>query len=126
MYTEEAHVFSAYLLKQEVSEEILLRYSDACKKLNLTGNTSEEKTIKTIIRNPGLLPFADAALAFGNGKHLLRRKLFIMLAILETCPEFYSHFNTQEKSSGKWLAFFFRGCSAVFKMVIGKIILLFI
>lgn len=126
MLLREAKIFSEYLIKEKVSEELLNRYECANQKLNYNGTKRDKKIIAIILRFPYLLPFIDSALAFSNSKSLLRKKIWVMLAILETTPEYYEHYTTKNYNKTKWLSIIFIGCWAILKMMIGKFILIFI
>lgn len=119
----EARVFSRYLTGEVAANHILERYASAIKTLGMDAN---EKIVRVSLRYPALLPFLDSALAFGNTNHPLRQKLLVMLAILETTPEYYRLFTSDNRSRLYWLTIFFRGTAAVLKMLAGKFILLFI
>ncbi|MBC7861741.1 MAG: hypothetical protein IAF38_02130 [Bacteroidia bacterium] len=126
MQEKEAEIFSKYLVKSSPSETLISRYVLACNKLKLAGNAKDEKIVSFAVRNPFFLPLLDAGLTFSKHKSLLRKKIMIMLAILETTPEYYEQFNTKNYSGVKWIGIFFRGCWAVAKMIMGKFILMFI
>jgi hypothetical protein len=121
----EAEIFSRYLIGEIPSVELKERYFAACGKLS-EANNRDARIYRMAVKRPALLPCLDAALAFSDRNALLRRKLLVMLAILETTPEYYTKFSTKDESRWKWIALFFRGCSAVFKIMAGKIILLFV
>jgi hypothetical protein len=126
MQEKEAEIFSKYLVKSSVSGELKKRYVLACQKLKPSGNLRDEKILSFAVRNPFFLPLLDAGLTFSKHKSLLRKKIMIMLAILETTPEYYEAFTTKNYGGIKWVGIFFRACGAVSKMIIGKIILIFI
>jgi hypothetical protein len=126
MSEKEARIFTRYLLNQEPSAELVERYATACKKLRITADIEQVKILDKAIQSPSLIPFLDAAFSFGKQNHLLRRKILVMLAILETSPEFYNDFRTRKHSFVKWIGILFRGSWAIIKMMTGKIILLFL
>jgi hypothetical protein len=113
-------------MNEKVSDELLHRYEAACQKLNFKGTERDEKILSFAIRHPSFVPCLDAALAFSKHKSLLRKKILVMLAILETTPTYYEQFTTKNYDGLKWIGIFFRGCWAVTKMITGKIILIFI
>ena len=126
MLIREAEIFSKYLISEIAPTELLERYVRACNKLNLAGTTRDEKILAFVTRNPSFIPCIDAALAYSKHKSLLRKKILIMLAILETTPLYYEKFTTHNYSRAKWIGIGFRGVWAVKKMILGKIILIFV
>lgn len=122
----EAEIFSRYLSGAQPSPELAQRYADACSRLNLQGDARDVKIVSFAVRHPAFLPLLDAGLAFSAHKSLLRKKLLVMLALLETTTTHYHLFATKDEPRSRWIGLFFRGCGAVVKMMLGKLILIFI
>lgn len=123
---KEAILFTKYLTGTTPSSVLVERYAEACVKLNLSGVEEEDKYLQKILRRPFLLPFVDAALSMRSKKTLLRKKMLVMLAILETTPDYYTFFSSKNFSLFRWAMIFFRGIWAAIKYVIGSFLLLFI
>ena len=123
---KEAVLFTKYLTGTRPSTELIERYVSACVKLNLSVAVSNDKLLQKILRWPLLLPYVDAAISFGNKKTILRKKILVMLAILETTPEFYGVFASKKYSFVGWLLIFLRGIWAIIKFILGSLLLLLI
>lgn len=89
----EAAIFSRYLIGKKISSELIERYRKANTFL-LTERASpgEITVLDSVVRGPWALPFLDAACGLVRPHHLLRKKLLIMTAILETVPMFTDQF----------------------------------
>ncbi len=125
MVRNEAEIFSVYLIGETPSAQLVERYEHASSAIGAI-NERDKKIYEISVKHPSLIPFTDAALAIGDRNALLRKKLLVMLAILETTPEHYEKFRSRNESKLKWISLFFRGGFAVFKMIVGKIILVFV
>jgi hypothetical protein len=111
----EAQVLSKYLIDEICSAEIAKRYEEAVNKLKGSFNEAEEKTWKNMIASPFYLKLVDSGLALANPQSALRKRIFIMLAILECTPEYTSCFLPQQRSIWYLLPLGFRAAmSAVF------------
>ncbi len=83
----EARLFSRYLLGRDPDPEVSARYADACG--SLFGDESDARDAAVVAFARGhawSLPFLDAACGLLDSRALLRRKLLLMLALLETVP----------------------------------------
>jgi hypothetical protein len=123
---KEAIIFTSYLTGTRPSSDIIERYVHACEKLNLSFEGKDEKYTQVVLRRPFLLPFVDAALAPQPKKTYLRKKIWVMLAILETTTAYYPVFTSKNYSFAGWILIFYKGVRSVIKFLIGTIILLFI
>ena len=94
----EAKILSKYLVGKECSEEIIQRYQEAANKLNAGLNDTEQKTWNKMLSSSFYLKLIDSGLAISNPQSALRKRIFIMLAILEASPDFTASFLPQEKS----------------------------
>ncbi len=87
-FAEEGLVLARYLLRgREAAPEAVERYAAACGKLFGGPAAPEDLALLELVRRrPWALPLLDAAAALVRPHSLLRKKLFLMLAILETMP----------------------------------------
>ncbi|HVR75211.1 MAG TPA: hypothetical protein VMT52_12805 [Planctomycetota bacterium] len=83
----EGAILSRYLLGEETEREVLDRYARACHSV-FTGQPSRRDAaiLAFISRHPRSLPFLDAAAGLVDPGSLLRRKLLVMISIVETTP----------------------------------------
>ncbi len=123
---DEARVFGRYLLRREPSATAVRLYCSAMRQRPVDCSSRDATIIRLVMGNRSLLPLIDGALAFSNKRSVLREKLLIMTAILETQPEYAYLFLPQQRAAGYWIIVGLRLCAAAFRLVCGKIILCFI
>ena len=90
----EASALGRYLLGRPAPTEALTRYAEGSLRLfDATGSSPEDLAIVAFVRRHSWsLPPLDAACGLLRPRSLLRQKLILMLAILETMPEVASDF----------------------------------
>ncbi len=117
----EAKVFGRYLIGREVAPHLVERYVQAHGALGaLLGAGEESRAVAFARRRPRLLPFLDAAAALLDPRGLLRRKLLLMLAVLEASPEYAAEFLPRPQSRTLLVARLAgRGIAAAFKAAAG-------
>lgn len=121
----EAQALARHLLKcSNLPERLARRYQEANQKLmNPTLSKGEQTLLDLWHRYPILFPFLEAAHAFPRKDSILRRKALIMLALLETDPEFFVFFEEKPKSLPfLFLQLLWEGITAIFKIGIGYIL----
>jgi hypothetical protein len=123
----EAAILASYLLKQKSSDSRIRELYDRAVELRspLPGGRSE-KILRFALRNKWSIGAIDSALAFGHKNSLLRQRLLIMTAILESQPQYASLFLPQERTWFYNIYIFWVGCRAVMKMMFGKFLLIFV
>lgn len=94
----EALVFGRYLVERDPSEELVDRYRRANEHLFGSPGNEDRVTIEFAVRHPWSLPMLDAAAGLTNTAPLLRKKLLVMTAIVETTPELVDR--TQQEAVG--------------------------
>lgn len=80
----EAILFSRYLVGREPDEALVDRYCRASEAL--FAGRAGDATLDFARRHPWSIPMLDAADGIRGGDSLLRKKLLVMTAILETTP----------------------------------------
>lgn len=84
----EAGWFARYLIGAVPSDALVERYIRAnAKVLHEPPTARDEAVLAFVHRHPWSLGWLDAGTAFTRGAPLLRRKLVVMMAILEATPE---------------------------------------
>lgn len=93
----EADVVCRYLTDKPATGSIRELYSRAFdfKDLNLSGR--EDRVWAKMIKFPFIIPFVDAGLASSKPSSVIRKRIFVMLAIAETQPEYADCFIGQRK-----------------------------
>jgi hypothetical protein len=118
---EEAALFSRYILGRETTAEIKERYAQGCRKL-MGGEPRPEDSaaVDFAVRHPWSLPFLDAAAGLVAPDSLLRKKLFVALAIVEATPEHADFFSPKPHAPlGVIGRLFLWGISSVLKLSVG-------
>lgn len=83
----ECRLFTRYLLGAEPRVGLVERYAAAHRHLLPDAGEPPCRELGFVRRHPRSLPFLDAALGLGRTQSLLRRKIYLMAAILETSPD---------------------------------------
>ena len=84
---EEGALLARYLLGREPPPEAAQRSVGGCAQLFVDPASPEDSALMSFIRrHPWSLPSLDAACGLLRPRSLLRQKLILMLAILETIP----------------------------------------
>ena len=120
----EARIITNYLVGKPCTEELVQRYVEANLKQPIYIAPEEEKLWRKAVRGPYWMAFIDSGLAFVRPKSQIRRKIFVMLAILEASVEYCDDFLPRARN--KVQVFFllvFEGVKAAFFALIGLIII---
>lgn len=89
----EACLFGHYLVGREPPSALARRYVEADRVLfTRDAGLPEQRVMAFILRHPRSLPFVDAAAGLLRPDSLLRRKVLVMAAILETSTPFVDEF----------------------------------
>lgn len=124
---QEAITFGKYLLSGETPDEkSIALYEAAHGYKNLSVPAGEEKLFSFAVRNRWALGAIDGALAFKNPDHIVRRKLLLMSAILESRPKYADLFIPKKRSVFYLIAFGWIGFRAITKAVFGRLLLAFV
>jgi hypothetical protein len=88
---KEARLFARYLIDCEPPPEMIVRYINANRKLCADAAIGiDVKMMKYAVTHPWSVPFLDAAAGFLRPDSLLRKRIYIMAAVLEAST-MYSH-----------------------------------
>ena len=117
----EAQILSKYLVGKECSVEMAERYADAVNKLNAWLSTSEQSIWDKMLANSIYLKMVDSGLAITNPQSALRKRIFIMLAILEASRDFAESFLPQKRSIFYLIPLGFRAGLSALYLVFGTL-----
>jgi hypothetical protein len=123
-WTEECAVFCLYLTGRPPDPPLTGRYLQAQALLFSDDQDAAQTGPVTFARrHPWSLPYLDALLAVLDPQSLLRKKLHVMVAILETTPDFTGLF-FPERQPGllaglKLLGY---GCASMGKLLVGLLV----
>lgn len=94
----EADRLSKYLLGSAAPHAARQAYWKAVERLGCEMNGAESRAWERMMRSSFLLRCVDAGFALLRPASVLRKRIFIMLAVLETEPSLADHFLPQEHS----------------------------
>jgi hypothetical protein len=123
---QEAILLTKYLAKKSPLPEVIKLYEKALQAIPFQFSEKDERIWNFCMHHSWSLGLIDAGLAFGQTYHPVRKRIYIMLAILETQPAYSDCFLPKERSVMYNFYIFFCLVKAAFKMVVGKILLWFI
>lgn len=86
---DECTLITRYLLDCDASPDLSARYQAAHSALDLSG---DERALRFVHRHPRSLPYLDAAASFLSPRGVLRKKVYLMTALLEATPEHAAFF----------------------------------
>lgn len=117
----EARVFARYLVGREASPQAVKVY-EAAMQGNVAPNATDQKLLHFMLAHPWSIGFIDAGLVFHNATSEARRRLYIMLAILEASPEHTDLFLPVQRSPWYIFTVVWTGIRAVFKAIVGLVL----
>ena len=120
---KEVQVLCSYLVALPASSKVVELYNEAVSNTAIPLTSRQRNTWDTCIRNPWILPLADAAWAWSEPFHPLRHRIFILLSILETQRGYRQKFQPVMRNAFYMLLVFARLFTAGCRLVAGKIVL---
>lgn len=118
---KEAKCFARYLVGQEPSRQIVTRYTEALAYNPPSISATDLHLLEFIRKHPWSLGCIEAGLAIRHPHSEIRRRLYIMLAILESSPDHTTAFLPQERSAWYMVVIALAGLRAVGKALVGLI-----
>lgn len=123
----ECRQFSRYLIGRDPSAEIMERYARACVKFSDDALRGNQRAYRFARRHPWSLPFLDAGCGVADGTNVLRRRLLIASAILETTTDHADVFLPRTRPLPAAIAItLFHGAKAALKIIVGVPLLLLV
>ena len=119
----EAHVLTQYLIGKNASEEVINLYLQALSILNIPLTEKEKLVWNRMLKNRFYLKLIDSGLAVVNKNSPIRKRIFLLLAILESQTQYSDAFFQKERSPWYLIQFTLSGMIAVFYMILGSIYL---
>lgn len=125
---KEARLFARYLLDRDPPREMVERYMSANEQLGVNVATAaDEHILNFSVSHPWSIPYLDAATGLLMNDSLLRKKVYVMAAVLEASPQYSDSFLPENPLP---LVLFCRlianGLKAGIKVIIGIPILYFL
>lgn len=98
VFDGEAQVLSRYLIGKNCSAAIAADYAAAVSKLNITLTDTEANAYRKMLASGFVMRSVDSALALTKSQSLIRKRIFVMLALLECTTENTRYFLPQPRS----------------------------
>lgn len=119
---KEAKQISRYLIGKECTGELAQRYVEAHQKLKIELLSAEEFLWEKALKSRFWMACVDSGLAFIRPKSQIRRKIFVMLALLEASVDYCDEFLSEKKSRFFMVVYLIRqGIMALFFAVVGVV-----
>lgn len=119
----QARIITRHLIRKIPTQQATYLYRDAIDTLNLPATQNETVLWKFALRHPWSLGLIDAGLASSNRHNNIRKRILIMVAVLETQIEYYSYFLPKEYPRWRVIIVPFILLKTLFKSIAGKILI---
>lgn len=119
----EAHMLGKYLIGREIDNQIVSLYSRAIQETNSQlMKTNEKRVWKLIQKWPWALGILDSGLAMMSSTSVIRKRILLMLAILETQPQFSRYFLDKKSKFLDFVELELNLCKAAIETALGIIL----
>lgn len=120
----ECRFLTHYLAGRSPSDDLVQRYLEAHRVLLSGPHEASEMAMAAFVhRHPWTLPYLDAASGLLRPHSLLRKKILLMIALLEASPEFTEFFVPEAMSVSRFLWHMTGyGLSSAAKLAVGCLI----
>ena len=118
---KEAALFSQYLIGEGLSEEETGLYVKAHQLQTFELSNAEKQAILNCVKFPVLISFYDAGFSLLKSQGGFKKKLYVLLAILEASPFHYSKFFPKVTGNNYFLIFFY-GSRAIARALVGFVL----
>ncbi|MGA8533236.1 MAG: hypothetical protein WB615_03920 [Candidatus Tumulicola sp.] len=123
MSRDEAEVFGRYVVGSAIDEPVRVRYRRALRDLSYD---TDDAITRFAVNRPWSIAALDGGLALTQPSALLRRRLSLMAAILETRPEYSEAFLPRNRSRRDALGVAYAVARAALTGALGLLLLRFI
>lgn len=111
----------AYLVGSQPSKKLIDRYVEAIKNSSSQVSHKDQKLLTYLVRNPWSIGIIDAALPFYRPHSEVRRRIYVMLAILEASPSYTEKFLPVQRNPLYFFYIAWVGFKAAVKMLVGSV-----
>src|SRR5437879_5324658 len=119
----EADLLGRYLIRIPPNNRVKLLYAKAMTAINIEFDPIDQKLWHIMIQYPFTFKIIDSGLAVIRPNSAIRRKIYTMLAILETSPEYCDYFLPQLFGPLYMVNVAFAGARAALVALIGLVVL---
>lgn len=117
--TIEAKIFGKYLLGEDVNARAVALYLTVHDQVQFELDEEDQRVLQFVLEYPVFIGIIDGGLAIRKNKSCVRKKLYYMLAILESMPEYARHFLFAGTPISNLLRLFLSGIRGVMRMIMG-------
>lgn len=115
----QANIFGHYLVREPIAESIRLSYVQAINSKLFKIDRRQQKFLDFVQKHPRSIGLVDAGLALYKPHSEVRRRLYLMLSILEASPEYHEKFLPQARKPFYVFFIAYSGLRAIFKAMLG-------
>ena len=120
MLEKQARTFTRYLIHKDVNSQAIQLYKVAMR--NSKPDNTDNKLLNFMMSHPSCIGLIDAGLVFHNSSSEVRRRLYVMLAILEASTEYYDLFLPKKRSPFYVFVILYSRIRAILKATLGLIL----
>lgn len=118
----EAEIIAKYLVGELPREYIAQRYQSALNNYRKEISANDQKLLTFIHAHPSSIGLIDAGLNLLHNDSEVRRRIHLMFSILESTPEYHSHFLSQNVNPFYAVVILFTGAVGLLKTILGAAI----
>jgi hypothetical protein len=122
-HQQEAELFGYYLVSRRPDELSVSLYEHAMRKQTISLNEKDRRVLRFVMKHKWSLGLVDAGLCMFHKNSGVRKKMFLMLSILETSPLYSGQFLPERRSPLYALLILWVGTRAVLKALAGGLLL---
>lgn len=119
---KQASIFGWYLLKQQVSKNIINFFIKVGGIDTVNINHNDRKILAFVFNHPGSIVYIDSYFALIRPTSDLRRRLHLMFSVIEASPNYTTYFLNQQRTILYVFLILFVGTRAIFRFLVGAII----
>ena len=119
---EECRMIVRYLIRTEPTAQLCNAYHTALTKTQFEFGDDEKKIWLICMRHPWMLKYIDAYLAYKRPYHSVRQRIYLVLGLLETQPEYSKYFLPATSSLARLPVVFLRLINAYLKIIVGQML----
>lgn len=120
---KEAALFGRYLLKESPNKEAVKLYVNAMRFNPGDASSRDTKLLAFAMRHPWAISLIDGGLVFTDGNSEFRRRLYVMVSVLETNVEYADTFLPKARSLWYVLVVGFSGVRGALRALLGLMLI---
>ncbi|RYX79366.1 hypothetical protein EON76_01430 [bacterium] len=121
-YRAQAKIFAQYLVNSPADKPTIDRFTLNCQEFEAQMDTRDARLLELVLKYPWLVGYIDAGLGLVKPHSELRRRIYIMFALLESSPDHWRYFLPVQRSRWYIFVIMFTGFKSVLTTLLGIII----